>query len=46
MEGPLADVRVVDFTHILAGPYATQILGDLGALIVKVESPSGDETRS
>ena len=46
MEGPLADVRVVDFTHILAGPYATQILGDLGARIVKVESPRGDETRS
>ena len=46
MEGPLSGVRVVDFTHILAGPYATQLLGDLGAQIVKVESPSGDETRS
>lgn len=43
--GPLAGLLVADFSRVLAGPYATQILGDLGATIVKVESPLGDETR-
>jgi crotonobetainyl-CoA:carnitine CoA-transferase CaiB-like acyl-CoA transferase len=44
--GPLAGVRVVDLTRVLAGPFATQILGDLGAEILKVEPPDrGDETR-
>lgn len=43
---PLAGVRVVDLTRILAGPYATMILGDLGADVVKVEIPGrGDDTR-
>jgi len=46
-EGPLAGVRVLDFTRILAGPFATQILGDLGAEILKLEPPGvGDETRT
>jgi crotonobetainyl-CoA:carnitine CoA-transferase CaiB-like acyl-CoA transferase len=43
---PLRDVRVIDLTRILAGPYATMVLGDLGADVVKVERPGrGDETR-
>jgi crotonobetainyl-CoA:carnitine CoA-transferase CaiB-like acyl-CoA transferase len=36
---------VADFSRILAGPYATMLLGDLGATVVKVESPNGDDTR-
>jgi crotonobetainyl-CoA:carnitine CoA-transferase CaiB-like acyl-CoA transferase len=44
--GPLAGLLVADFSRILAGPYATMLLGDLGAEVVKVESPTGDDTRS
>lgn len=43
--GPLAGVRVVDLTINILGPVATQILGDMGADIIKVESPSGDQNR-
>lgn len=43
--GPLAGIRVVDITSVLMGPYATQLLGDYGADIVKVEPPAGDGTR-
>ena len=44
--GPLAGLLVADFSRILAGPYATMLLADLGAEVVKVEAPAGDDTRT
>ncbi len=43
--GPLKDILVVDLTRVLAGPYATMVLSDLGARIIKVEPPNGDDSR-
>ncbi|MEP6984167.1 MAG: CoA transferase [Chloroflexota bacterium] len=45
MSGPLDGVVVLDFTQLLQGPYATQMLGDMGAEILKVEPPAGDWMR-
>jgi crotonobetainyl-CoA:carnitine CoA-transferase CaiB-like acyl-CoA transferase len=44
--GPLDGILIADFSRILAGPYATMLLADLGAEVVKVEGPSGDDTRT
>lgn len=46
MTGPLAGLKVVELARILAGPWAGQTFADLGAEVIKVESPAGDDTRA
>ena len=45
-EAPLSGLKVVELARILAGPWAGQVLADLGAEVIKVESPAGDDTRA
>lgn len=45
-KGPLDGLIVVDLSRVLAGPYSTMLLADMGATVIKVESPGGDDTRA
>lgn len=42
---PLEGIKIIDFSKILAGPFGTMILGELGAEVIKIETPNGDDSR-
>ncbi len=44
-KGPLEGIRILDFTHVLSGPFGSSMLGDLGAEVIKIEPPKGDSVR-